>query len=112
MSDQNDSNVQEEQRLGALGYKQELSRVLSPFHSFSVAFTYLSPMVGIYSLFVLGAGAGGPRYIWLMFIPVIGMYFVALIFGELGSHYPISGALYQYSKNTVGRRYGWWVGWF
>jgi amino acid transporter len=112
VSDHIESNAQEEQRLGALGYKQELSRVLSPFHSFSVAFTYLSPMVGIYSLFAVGAGAGGPRYLWLMFIPVIGMYFVALIFGELGSHYPISGALYQYSKNTVGARYGWWVGWF
>lgn len=112
MSDKNQSSGVEEQRLSALGYKQELSRVLSPFHSFSVAFTYLSPMVGIYSLFVLGAGAGGPRYIWLMFIPVFGMYFVALIFGELGSHYPVSGALYQYSKFTVGRRYGWWVGWF
>ena len=69
-------------------------------------------MVGIYSLFVLGVGAGGPRYIWLMLIPVIGMYFVAMVFGELGSHYPISGALYQYAKNTVGPRYGWWVGWF
>jgi amino acid transporter len=112
MSNHSESNALEEERLGALGYKQELSRVLSPFHSFSVAFTYLSPMVGIYSLFVLGAGAGGPRYLWLMFIPVIGMYFVALIFGELGSHYPISGALYQYSKNTIGARYGWWVGWF
>ncbi|CAB4661431.1 unannotated protein [freshwater metagenome] len=112
MSDQNHSNAAEEHRLGALGYKQELSRVLSKFDSFSVAFTYLSPMVGIYSLFVLGVGSGGPRYIWLMLIPVIGMYFVALIFGELGSHYPVSGALYQYSKFTVSRKYGWWVGWF
>jgi len=111
VSDQS-SNSFEDQRLGSLGYKQQLSRVLSPFHSFSVAFTYLSPMVGIYSLFVLGVGAGGPRYIWLMLIPVIGMYFVAMVFGELGSHYPISGALYQYAKNTVGPRYGWWVGWF
>ena len=80
MSDKNQSNAAEESRLGALGYKQELSRVLSKFDSFSVAFTYLSPMVGIYSLFVLGVGAGGPRYIWLMLIPVICMYFVALIF--------------------------------
>ncbi len=112
MSDHNQSNAAEEHRLGALGYKQELSRVLSKFDSFSVAFTYLSPMVGIYSLFVLGVGSGGPRYVWLMLIPVIGMYFVAMIFGELGSHYPISGALYQYSKFTVSRRYGWWVGWF
>ena len=51
-----DSNAAEESRLGALGYRQELSRVLGRFDSFSVAFTYLSPMVGIYSLFVLGAG--------------------------------------------------------
>lgn len=108
----NHSNTEEENRLGALGYRQELSRVLSKFDSFSVAFTYLSPMVGIYSLFVLGVGSGGPRYIWLMLIPVIGMYFVAMVFAELGSHYPISGALYQYAKNSVGPKYGWWVGWF
>ena len=107
-----DSNAAEESRLGALGYRQELSRVLGRFDSFSVAFTYLSPMVGIYSLFVLGAGSGGPRYIWLMLVPVIGMYFVAMVFAELGSHYPISGALYQYAKSSVGPKYGWWVGWF
>lgn len=99
-------------RLGALGYQQELSRVLSLFDSFSVAFTYLSPMVGVYSLFVLGAGSGGPRYLWLMPVVVAGMYLVALVFGELGSHYPVAGALYQYSKFTVGPGYGWWVGWF
>lgn len=102
----------EDARLGDLGYRQELSRVLSRFDSFSVAFTYLSPMVGIYSLFVLGVGTAGPRYVWLMLIPVVGMYFVAMVFAELGSHYPVSGALYQYAKFSVGPRYGWWVGWF
>ncbi|MDQ1640807.1 MAG: hypothetical protein QOJ90_158 [Actinomycetota bacterium] len=102
----------DDHRLAALGYRPELSRVLSRFASFSVAFTYLSPMVGIYSLFVFGAGAGGPRYIWLMPIVVFGMWLVARVFGELGSHYPVAGALYQYSKYTVGPRYGWWVGWF
>ncbi|MDQ1616440.1 MAG: hypothetical protein QOJ60_2379 [Actinomycetota bacterium] len=99
-------------RLSALGYTPELSRVLSKFANFSVAFTYLSPMVGIYSLFVFGAGAGGPAYLWLMPIVVIGMLFVAMVFGELASHYPVAGALYQYSKYTVGPGYGWWVGWF
>jgi hypothetical protein len=39
--------------------------VLGLFANFSVAFTYLSPMVGIYSLFVLGVGTGGPVYVWL-----------------------------------------------
>jgi amino acid transporter len=45
-------------------------------------------------------------------IVVFGMWLVARVFGELGSHYPVAGALYQYSKYTVGPRYGWWVGWF
>ena len=45
-------------------------------------------------------------------LPVAGMLLVALVFGELASHYPVAGALYQYSKYNVGRRYGWFVGWF
>lgn len=94
-----------------LGYKQELNRVLGFFDNFSVAFSYLSPMVGVYSLFVLGVGTAGPRYLWLM-IPVVGfMLLVALVFGELGSHYPLAGALYQYGKRNVGPGFGWWVGW-
>ena len=99
-------------RLESLGYKPQLNRVLGLFANFSVAFTYLSPMVGIYSLFALGVAAGGPAYVWLTWIPVIGMMFVALVFGELASHYPVAGALYQYSKFSVGPSYGWFVGWF
>src|SRR3954454_19760144 len=99
-------------RLANLGYKPQLNRVLGFFSNFAVAFTYLSPMVGIYSLFILGVGTGGPAYIWLTLIPVAGMLLVALVFGELASHYPVAGALYQYSKFSVGPRYGWCVGWF
>jgi amino acid transporter len=99
-------------RLESLGYKPQLSRVLGLFSNFSVAFTYLSPIVGVYSLFTFGLGIGGPGYVWTLWLPVGGMLLVALVFGELASHYPISGALYQYSKYNVGRRYGWFVGWF
>src|SRR5258706_10950967 len=102
----------EDARLEGLGYKPHLNRVLGLFANFAVAFTYLSPMVGIYSLFVLGVGTGGPAYVWLTWLPVVGMLFVALVFGELASHYPVAGALYQYSKFSVGARYGWFVGWF
>lgn len=98
-------------RLAALGYRQELKRVLSLFDNFSVAFSYLSPMVGIYSLYTLGLGTGGPRYIWTMPVVVGCMLLVALVFGELASEYPLSGALYQYGKYNVGPRYGWFIGW-
>ena len=101
----------ESDRLAALGYRQELSRVLSLFDNFAVAFSYLSPMVGIYSLYALGIGTGGPRYIWTIPIVVGLMMLVALVFGELASEYPLSGALYQYGKYTVGPTYGWFIGW-
>src|SRR5689334_9237418 len=107
-----DDGTSEDARLESLGYKPQLNRVLGFFSNFAVAFAYLSPMVGIYSLFILGVGTGGPPYIWLTIIPVVGMLFVALVFGELASHYPVAGALFQYSKFNVGAGYGWFVGWF
>ena len=107
-----DVGTSEDARLESLGYKPQLKRVLPFFSNFAVGFTYLSPMVGIYSLFVFGFGIAGPAYIWLTFVPLIGMLFVALVFGELASHYPVAGALFQYSKYSVGPRFGWFVGWF
>jgi hypothetical protein len=51
-----------------------------------VAFTYLSPMVGIYSLFVLGLVTGGPGYVWLTWLPVAGMLLVGGGDGEAEDH--------------------------
>src|SRR5665213_2972242 len=107
----NEQDTRDHERLSALGYRQELSRVLSLFDNFSVAFSYLSPMVGIYSIFVIGIGAGGRRFIWTIPIVVAFMTLVALVFGELASENPLSGALYQYGKYNVGPRFGWFVGW-
>src|SRR3984893_12126584 len=98
-------------QLARFGYGQELKRVLNLFENFAVAFCYISPVVGIYSLFTLGLGTAGPRYLWLMPIVLVGQLFVALVFAELGSHYPIAGALFQWGKNLIGPAYGWWVGW-
>lgn len=98
-------------QLARFGYRPELKRVLNLFENFSVAFCYISPVVGIYSLFAFGLGAGGPRYLWLLPIVVVGQLFVALVFAELGSHYPLAGALFQWGKNLIGPGYGWWVGW-
>src|SRR5207302_1065039 len=98
-------------QLAKFGYRQELRRALTLFENFAVAFVYLSPMVGIYSLFVLGVGTAGPAYLWLMPIVVGGQLLVALVFAELGSQYPIAGALFQWAKNLVSPGYGWWVGW-
>ena len=46
----------DERQLAALGYRQQLSRSLGLLSNFSVGFTYLSPVVGVYTLFAFGAG--------------------------------------------------------
>jgi hypothetical protein len=43
--------------------------VLGLFSNFSVAFTYLSPIVGVFSLFTIGLGIAGPGYIWTPLAP-------------------------------------------
>jgi amino acid transporter len=98
-------------RLAQLGYKQELRRALNLFENFAIAFCYISPVVGIYSLFTLGLGSAGPRYLWLLPIVVLGQMFVALVFAELGSHYPIAGALFQWARTlSVANMAGGWDG--
>ncbi|MDT4940854.1 MAG: hypothetical protein QOJ34_943 [Pseudonocardiales bacterium] len=97
--------------LRKFGYQPQLKRTLGLFSNFGIAFCYLSPVVGIYSLFVLGLGAGGPAYIWLMPLVVAGQLLVALTFAELASGYPLAGALFQWAKRLVGPGYAWWVGW-
>lgn len=109
----NDRNqiTQDIEHLASLGYKQELNRTLKFFTNFGVAFTYLSPVVGFYSLFAFGLESGGPRFFWGIPIVVAGQLMVVLIFSELANSFPVAGALYQWAKRLVGNRYGWFVGW-
>ena len=55
--------------------------------------------------------SGGPRSIWTIPIVVAGQLLVSLVFAELGSSYPLAGALYQWSRRVIGPSYGWWIGW-
>src|SRR5258707_13406621 len=89
-------------RLAGLGYKQELNRVLTLFGNFSVAFCYLSPMVGIYSLFVLGVGSAGPRYLWLMPVVVAGPVARLRPFFWRGAHRPYPARAIPTGHETAG----------
>ncbi len=99
-------------RLQDLGYRPQLRRTLGLFGNFSVAFTFMAPVIGIFSFFTLGLSTAGPAYLWVSLIPVAGMFLVALVLGELASRYPVAGSLYQYAKYAVGRKLGWFTGWF
>jgi hypothetical protein len=54
----------EHDELSQFGYKKQLNRTLNLFSTFGLAFSYISPVVGVYTLFTTGLCTGGPAYIW------------------------------------------------
>jgi amino acid transporter len=99
-------------QLATFGYKQQLSRVMGLWSNFSLGFTYLSPVVGVYTLFAFGLATAGPAFIWTIPLVVAGQMLVVLTFGEVASQYPIAGGIYQWCKQLLGDRYAWFAGWF
>ena len=97
--------------LHALGYKSEFKRDMSPWANFSLGFTYLSPVVGIYTLFAFALATGGPPMIWSLLIVGVGQLLVALVFSEIVAQYPVAGGVYPWARRLWGRKYAWMTGW-
>lgn len=98
--------------LEKFGYKQELKRGLGTFSSFAVAFSYISPSTGIFTLFGVGMAALGAALFWTWPVVALMQFIVALNFAELSSHFPVAGSVYQWTKYLSGRTYAWFTGWF
>lgn len=97
--------------LAKFGYRQELRRTLSVYSSFAVAFSYISPSTGIFTLFILGISLAGGFFYWSWPIVVIGQLIIALNFAEVSSHFPVAGSVYQWTKYLANRTYSWFTGW-
>ena len=103
--------ARDEADLARFGYKQELRRSLGVFSSFAVAFSYISPSTGIFTLFALGLGTIGGVFIWSWPLVAFGQFMIALGFAELASHYPVAGSVFQWTKYLAGKTYSWFAGW-
>jgi len=97
--------------LAQFGYKQELKRSLGTFSSFAVAFSYISPSTGIFTLFFLGLTTIGGVFIWTWPVVAVGQLIIALNFAEVSSHYPVAGSVFQWTKYLSRRSYAWGSGW-
>src|ERR1700685_3971984 len=97
--------------LAQFGYKQELKRSLGLFSSFAVAFSYISPSTGIFTLFALGLTTLGGVFMRTCPVGALGQFFVALNFAEISSHYPVAGSVFQWTKYLASRSYSWFTGW-
>jgi amino acid transporter len=97
--------------LARFGYRQELRRSLGTFSSFAVAFSYISPSTGIFTLFALGLTTIGGVFIWTWPVVALGQFIIALNFAEVTSHFPLAGSVFQWSKYMANRAYSWFTGW-
>jgi amino acid transporter len=98
--------------LEGFGYKQELKRILGVYSSFAVAFSYISPSTGIFTLFApIGLAIAGPFFFWSWPLVALGQFIVALNFAEVSAHFPVAGSVYQWTKYLSNRPYSWMTGW-
>jgi amino acid transporter len=104
-------HLSDAEHLAVLGYEGKFDRSMSLWGNFALGFTYLSPLVGIYSLFAVALATGGPPSIWWILIVGGGQLLVSLVFGEVVSQYPIHGGIYPWARRLWGKRYAWMAAW-
>lgn len=106
-----DQRQHDAEQLEQFGYRQELHRTMSMFSNFAVTFSYISVTTGIFALFAVGLGTGGPAFVWSWPIVFFGQLLVGLVFSELGSRFPLAGSVYSWSKQVANRDVAWMGGW-
>ena len=97
--------------LSGFGYGQELHRSIGTYASFAAGFSFVSILTTVFQLFGFGFSFAGPVFFWTWPAIFLGQILVALCFAELAGRYPISGAIYQWSRRLGGHIVGWFAGW-
>jgi amino acid transporter len=103
--------VSDTTHLRELGYEQTLKREFGFWHAAAIGFADISPIVAMYGMFALALAASGPTMFWGLFLVLGGMTMVALVFGEISSHWPLAGGVYQWTRQQVGTNWAWFGGW-
>lgn len=97
--------------LSTFGYTPQLARRVGPYASFAAGFSFVSIMTTVFQLFGLGFSFGGTAFFWTWPAVFAGQLLVALCFAELAARYPLSGAIFQWSRRLGGTTTGWFAGW-
>jgi amino acid transporter len=107
---------EDERRLLALGYRQEVKRIFSAFTNFGLAASMISVLLGVIPLYTYQLMTGGPVVMIWSWI-VVGIFTVPLVMslGEICSAFPTMGALYFWAFKLGGPEWGpfasWIAGW-
>lgn len=88
-----------------------LKREMGFWSSFSLAFAFMSPIIGLYGVFALALTSAGPAFWWGLLVVLIGQCLVAAVLAELASRWPIAGGVSMWSRSLLGHTYSWYAGW-
>ncbi|WP_166986895.1 APC family permease [Canibacter zhoujuaniae] len=91
--------------------EQGFKREMGFWGNLALGFTYLSPVVGVYTTIGLALAIAGPISFWTLVVAGLGQLLVALVFGEIVSQYPIAGGIYPWNRRLWGAKWGWMSGW-
>lgn len=107
------SQHDDEAHLESLGYTQELSRRMSAFSNFAMAFSVICILAGGLTSLHLGLSSVGGAAIGFGW-PFACVFSVctALAMGQIASAFPTAGGLYHWASILGGRGWGWLTAWF
>ncbi|KAF9918189.1 hypothetical protein BX616_009993 [Lobosporangium transversale] len=108
---------EDEARLAALGYKQNMKRQFTGLQNFGFTLTNSSVLIGIVPLFGFGLKTGGPVVaIWGWLLVAFFVMFIGLGMAEICSTFPTAGGLYFWTAKLGGPKWGpmfsWYEAWF
>jgi amino acid transporter len=96
--------------LEQMGYRQELSRVLGFFSSFSIQFTGIAVAGGVFLTLGYGLSTIGPAVAIAWAVGGLLQCIVGLSIAEAVSAYPFAGGAYQIINRLASVRLGWQIG--
>jgi amino acid transporter len=79
-----------------------LNRSMSVWHSFTLGFAVVSPVVGLYAIIGVQTAVTGGGWFAALAICLIMQLLVATVYAELSSQFPIAGGAYKWARQFGG----------
>ncbi len=95
---------------GIIHGTDRLRRSMSVWNCFTLGFSVVSPVVGLYAIFGVQNLVTGGGWIAALILSLVMQLMVATVYAELSSQFPIAGGAYKWSKQLIGSRTGQYAG--
>ena len=87
-----------------------LDRSMSVWHSFTLGFAVVSPVVGLYAIIGVQTNVTGGGWFAALAICLVMQLLVATVYAELSSQFPIAGGAYKWARQLGGTVTGQYAG--